>query len=149
MLTAAGSEPIEFTDVMKAVNATRRRGGVTARVRKVESELSGAGRPNLTVGVSIGYDTGGPAFESHRTWISYNRVYLRTPDGGRIEPDDATTTREANGLVGVEYRFEGVEAAAGLDFVYVAPTLLIDVPVEFEFADAAVDAGVAQPAARE
>ena len=55
-----------------------------------------------TVQIAVSYETGGPAFESHRTWIYHNRVYLETKTGTRIERSKSFTTElQADGGVAV------------------------------------------------
>ena len=50
--------------------------------------------------MSIAYDAGGPEFESHRTWIYHNEVYLEAPDGQRFPVNDGfDTTAQADGGV--------------------------------------------------
>jgi len=147
VLTAARSEPVEFRDLSRATGSSIRRGGVTVTVnrvtrkaeggkRKAESGRRKSGSERITVDVSISYDVGGAAFESHRTWIFHNRVYLETATGMRIPADPAFKTNvQRDGAVGVTYSFAVSKVPlAKLKFVYVAPTLLIDVPVKFDFA---------------
>jgi len=90
---------------------------------------------DVSLRISVAYDAGGPAFESHRSWMFQNEAWLQSPDGPRIGlSEPPIIRRQADGAVAVDYRFEN--AAADLDnlrFVYVAPTLLIDVPVSFQF----------------
>jgi hypothetical protein len=139
MLTAARGEPVEFRDLTRAKGSSKRRGGVTVTVNGVSStpaKAKAAGSERIAVDVSISYDVGGPAFESHRTWIFYNRVYLETAAGTRIPADPSfKTIVQRDGAVGVAYHFTVSKIPlAKLNFVYVAPTLLIDVPVKFDFA---------------
>jgi hypothetical protein len=147
MLTAARSEPVKFPNLARAKGSAKRRGGVTVTVNDVSAvpmKANGkkAASQRVSVDVSVSYDVGGPAFESHRTWMFHNRVYLETAAGKRIPADPAfKTIVQRDGAVGVGYRFTlvpklqlGNEPAAKLQFVYVAPTLLIDVPVRFDFA---------------
>jgi hypothetical protein len=84
----------------------------------------------------VAYDTGGPAFESHRNWIYQNRAWLQAADGRRMEPrPDVTTRREADGAVTLVYDFEGLQHEPGeYRFAYVAPTLLVNAPVEMDLA---------------
>lgn len=141
MLTAARSEPVDFRDLSRAKGSAIRRGGVTVTVNGVtRSPAKTNGKPapseRIAVDVSISYDVGGPAFESHRTWIFHNRVYLETAAGKRIPADPSfKTIVQRDGAVGVAYRFTVPRKTplAKLKFVYVAPTLLIDVPVKFDF----------------
>jgi len=138
-LTAAGEEAIAF-NVPRAKGAAKRRGGVTVTVQDVHiknTEANGqekqAGR--LSLGIAVSYDVGGPAFESHRTWIFHNRAYLETAKGKRIPAEPGLkTVLQRDGAVGVVYEFHVDKAtAATARFVYVAPTLLIKVPVKFTF----------------
>jgi len=139
-LTAASQRPVVFRKLTDAEGAAKRRGGVTVTLRKIALGNREADSPRLSVGIAVSYDTGGPAFESHRTWIYHNRVFLQTPQGKRIAPQPGfKTTLERDGAVGVVYDFRlPAEGNAdmflkGMQFVYVAPTLLIDVPVTFDF----------------
>jgi hypothetical protein len=135
MHTAAGTENISFSDLARAAGVARRRGGVTVTLLDAAfRETEAAGR-DLAVRVGVGYDSGGPAFESHRTWIFHNDVFLETKDGRRLELNGGfETTLQADGGVAVTYRFRGLkDRPADYRFIYVAPTLLINVPIEFEF----------------
>ncbi len=98
------------------------------------------GTQKATVQIAVSYETGGPAFESHRTWIYHNRVYLETKTGKRIERSKSFTTKlQADGGVAVGYTFENLtNDPAAYRFVYVAPTLILNVPVEFEFKNISV-----------
>lgn len=130
ILTAAASESIAFRNLPKLKGAAKRRGGVTVTIRDL-----GIGNNETSVGIAVAYDTGGPAFESHRTWVFHNRVSIQTKDGKRIDPRPGfKTTLQRDGAIGVRYDFElSKKKAAKASFHYVAPTLLIDVPVEFSF----------------
>jgi hypothetical protein len=155
VLTAAGREKIVFTDLESSVGATRRRGGVTVsladvafreradarieahpdrEIRDGAAAVVAAAEPgerSARIRVAVGYDTGGPAFESHRTWIFHNEAWLETADGRRIEYDGFTTELQRDGAVAVEYEFDHLAAGTGdYRFVYLAPTLLIDVPID-------------------
>lgn len=130
-LTAAAPEKFEFTDVFAAKGISRRRGGVTVTVDHVEKSNGGE---VASITIIVAYDTGGPAFESHRSWYFQNNAWMETGDRKRIEMSEPPRTdRQSDGALTVEYRFSGLSAdAAGARFVYIAPTLLIDVPVAFE-----------------
>lgn len=137
--TAADSAPIRFTDLDKALDpkftpVARRRGGVTVTLHRVIRERTADGKPEFRVRVTVAYDTGGPAFESHRTWILHNEVFLENKQGERFLLNGGyDTTLQADGAVGMEYRFVSLpRPVADYSFVYVAPTLIVDVPVEFD-----------------
>ena len=133
MTTAAGEETIRFRQPTSARDVARRRGGVTVTLRDMTFGRKSRGERSARVRVAVSYDTGGPAFESHRTWVFHNRVYLLTKDGRRIDRSPGlTTSLQADGAVAVGYRFDHLKLPpADYDFVYVAPTLIIDVPIEF------------------
>lgn len=136
MQVAAGSEHIRIRDLAKSEGVARRRGGVTVSILKVTIREVAEGKHDISVKIQVAYDTGGPAFESHRTWIFHNQVYLDPLDGEPLTANGGYETNlQANGVVGVTYRFNGVSVPVNqLQFVYVAPTLIIDSPLSFELA---------------
>ena len=131
--TAAGTETFRFTDLPRAAGIARRRGGVTVKVQEVEFPGGTPRQGRVRVGVT--HDAGGPAFESHRTWIFHNEAWLEAPGGRRLSANAGfETTLQADGAVGVEYRFADLTAEPGeYAFVYKAPTLLLDAPCAFDF----------------
>lgn len=136
--TAAGSAALRFPEIGqratgKPVSIERRRGGVTVTLQGVRREKNRDGAQELSVRAAVTYDSGGPAFESHRTWILHNAAYLEETDGGRVTLNGGyETTLQADGAVGMQYRFiELPDPLPGYAFVYVAPTMIIDVPVPF------------------
>ena len=131
LLTAAAQESIAFRNLPKAKGAAKRRGGVTVTIR----ELS-IGEKSTSIGIAVAYDTGGPAFESHRTWLFHNRVFLRTASGKNVTPRPGfKTTLQRDGAIGVRYAFAvDKKSATSATFNYEAPTLLINVLVKFRFA---------------
>jgi len=134
MQVAAGAAHIRIRNLATARGVARRRGGVTVSVLKVKTRERPESKRDLSVQIQVAYDTGGPAFESHRTWIFHNQVYLDPLEGESIPVNDGyDTDLQANGIVRVTYRFKDVTAPLDqLQFVYVAPTLIVDVPLEFE-----------------
>lgn len=132
---AGGEEPIPFSELAGAKNIVRRRGGVTVTLTDVKSKKQEDGRYDAVVRVAVAYDAGGPAFESHRTWIYHNRVYLENEQGERVDfPGGQRTFLARDGAVVVEYPFQDLpKSPAAYRFVYVAPTLILEVPVDFEF----------------
>lgn len=137
--TAAASEQIRFRDLAKAaeagsVNIARRRGGVTVALNRVRAAASAGGKKEMRVRVTVTYDAGGPAFESHQRWILHNEVYLEDVAGKRVPLNGGSETALlGDGGVGLEYRFGDLpDPPPDYTFVYVAPTLIIDVPIAFE-----------------
>lgn len=134
---AAGTERIVFDKTSQTTGASRRRGGVTVRLREVKFEplVDAADKPadplRAEIGVAVSYDAGGPAFESHRTWMFHNAVYLETEAGRRIDFTEYDTNQQADGAVAVGYRWDKLAApATQYKFVYEAPTLILDLPLE-------------------
>ncbi len=142
--TAAAEEPIDFPVGMDSRGVPRRRGGVTVRVVQWETDANSNER-DLTVRATVGYDTGGPAFDSHRSWMLSNiagliRVALNKDelpgDAELLKPSHHEIDLQPDGKIVVIYRFEKLpHPAAEYRFRYVAPTLILNVPVEFELRD--------------
>lgn len=134
MQIAAASEHIRFTDLIGGAGTARRRGGVTVAVQKIQAKPQPDGTQNVSIKVLVAYDTGGPAFESHRNWIFHNEVYLDLQEGAPLPPNGGfETDLQTNGAVGVTYHFQGLKGMlADYEFVYVAPTLIVDVPVKLQ-----------------
>src|SRR5258708_3377117 len=88
----------------------------------------------MQIKIAVSYDTGGPAFETHRSWMLHNAVYLEDAAGKRflLNGGSETTQQGTEGL-GITYRFAGLpDPLPEYSFVYVAPTMIVDVPIEFE-----------------
>lgn len=133
---AAMTETITFDAVALRPNVQRRRGGVSVRIRAVDFQPDDNNLLNATIRIQVTYDTGGPAFESHRTWVFYQGANLRGPQGERISFSEYEATQEANGAVGVEYRFHKLPGrSSDYVFAYDAPTLFLDVPLNITFRD--------------
>jgi len=140
--TAAGSELISFPNLRQAAakkNAfiARRRGGVTVTLERANITVNKQNQTEITTRITVAYDSGGPAFESHRSWLLHNEVFLTHDGGERIAISDYETALQEDGLVSIQYRFiddqlRNSETAPDYTFTYVAPTLLIDVPIEFD-----------------
>ncbi len=131
---AAMTETIAFDAIALRPNVQRRRGGVAVRIRKAEFRPGEDGRLQATIRIQVSYDTGGPAFESHRAGVFYQGGSLQGPAGQRISFTDMEATQEADGAIGVEYRFRDLHGrGSDFQFRYEAPTLFLDVPVEVDF----------------
>ena len=148
--TAAGEEPLEFPPGAEARGVSRRRGGVTVKILRWEVDRE-AKNNRLEVTALVNYDTGGPAFESHRSWMLFNIAGLvragtmptdKTPRGAArldvnlLKPTDSESDVQPDGSIAVTYRFEKLPLPASeYRFRYVAPTLILDVPLDFELRD--------------
>ena len=139
VLTAASPEKFTFEGLAKTKIAgiSRRKGGVAVRVDDVTVRGTPEKTTTAVVRIVVNYDTGGPAFESHRTWIFQNEAWIETPEGRRVPfAGMPQIRRQDDGGVAVEYNFVGLPQQPDVcRFVYAAPTLLVDVPIEFEFSD--------------
>lgn len=153
--TAAGEEPLEFPAGKEAQGVSRRRGGVTVKVLRWES--AGAKDNGLEVTALVTYDTGGLAFESHRSWMLFNVAGLvragmmpteklasgsALNDVNLLKPMHIDSDVQPDGSIAVTYRFEKLPLPASeYRFRYVAPTLILDVPLEFELRDIPLRSG--------
>lgn len=149
--TAAAEESLEFPAGAESVGVTRRRGGVTVKILRWEASEAADGNNNLDVSVLITYDTGGPAFESHRSWMLFNvvglvRAGMLPPEHSSARPDSqhawllkpthTASDVQPDGSIAVTYRFEKLPVPPReYHFRYVAPTLILDVPLTFELRD--------------
>lgn len=137
MTIAADSEAIRFSSLHELVGTerlgiARRRGGVTVTLDRVSSGKATGESADIRLQTVVSYDAGGPAFESHRTWIIYNEAWLETKDGTRVAMTSQETTLQADGAVGLEYMFKNLPLPLNqYQFIYVAPTLIIDIPIDF------------------
>jgi hypothetical protein len=130
---AAGPERFVFDHLVDPNHPPKRVGSVTVRLGRVE--FPAEDKPNeARVEISLVYDERGPAFESYRTWMYRNEVWLDSKDGRRIRPRPLVATRrQDDGAVVVEYNFAGVAGTlADYRLVYVAPTLITQTPVQFQ-----------------
>jgi hypothetical protein len=145
--TAAANEAFRFavgekSGDPKAETISRRRGGVTVSLTRVLHH-----QRELRIQILVAYETGGPAFESHRSWIFHNDAYLENAAGKQFRLNGGTeTVQQGERTLGIEYRFvELPDPLPGFTFVYVAPTLIIDVPIEFEIESVPVAARSTAP----
>lgn len=138
--TAAGAEEFVFSDLL-AKGVARRKAGVTVRLQQVKFEPQDDGTKSAQVEMSVVYDVGGPAFESHRTWIYFNGTWLSGKGSVRIAKDPGlNATNQTDGGIVVEYGFSGLkDDPSAYRFHYAAPTLLIDQPLRFSLRHVPVD----------
>lgn len=137
LLIAASEQPITFRKLDRAKRVSRRRGGVTVTVNEVNIGESAPTRHHARVQLRVSYDLGAHAFESHQTWVFHNRVYLAAANGKQHGPNGGfTTLHQGDGSVAIEYSFKDLPTdPAEWDFVYVAPTLLINVEIPIALRD--------------
>lgn len=142
--TAAENRPLRFADIAKVqgrdANIARRRGGVTVVLNHVR--IVAAGQQNeARIRITVSYDGGGPAFETHRTWILHNEVYLEDAAGRRVRLNGGSETSfQGDGTLVINYSFlELPDPLPEFAFVYVAPSLIVDVPIEFQIQSVPVE----------
>ena len=123
-------------------------GNVAATDAEVVKRLRHAGAVLVGKTSLHEFATGGPAFESHRSWMLYNVAGLvragmmpaENPinDTARndvilLKPTHIDSDVQPDGSIAVTYRFEKLPLSASeYRFRYVAPTLILDVPLDFE-----------------
>ncbi|HAH47043.1 hypothetical protein [Gimesia sp.] len=134
MELAAETLPITFDNLDQSEGAVRRRGNVSVELVNVEQAKLPSSQ-SLNVRIALSYDYGGPAFESHRTWIYHNRAYLENSAGQKFWLNGAShTTLESAGKIGVSYQFKELPLQENrLQFTYLAPTLITAAPIKFHF----------------
>ncbi|MAC53643.1 MAG: hypothetical protein CME31_13975 [Gimesia sp.] len=134
MELAAETLPITFDNLLESKGAIRRRGNVSVELVNVEQKNLLTSQ-TCNVRIALSYDYGGPAFESHRTWIYHNRAYLENPEGQKYWLNGAShTTLESAGKIGVSYQFTDLPLRQNsLRFTYLAPTLITAAPISFRF----------------
>lgn len=124
----AGAEPFVYDSALWSRGKNVRRGHVSVRFRPVEVPPEG-GR---VIRLIVSYDQGGPAFESHRVGMFAQGGRLETLSGQHIAYKSYEVIAEGNGTVVLEYRFDPLPPE-DFRFVYVCPTLWLDVPFEVTF----------------
>jgi hypothetical protein len=120
--------PITFEHLETGAMSVIRRGRVNAVLRDVHFDEP---QRSLRLRVAIAYDRGGPEFESHRMWIYQNAAWLESTDGKRRRPDRVDLVQIGQSGGTLEYGFDDIADLGSQRFVYEAPTLIVDVPVEF------------------
>lgn len=131
---AAETLPISFNNLIQSKGAIRRRGNISVKLIEAE-KIQRDATSELKIRIAISYDFGGPAFESHRTWIYHNRAYLQDPQGMKYWLNGSSqTTLENAGKISVLYQFTDLpRTESHFQFTYLAPTLITSAPVEIQF----------------
>jgi hypothetical protein len=131
---AAGSESFVFDAARLPRGSSQRRGDVAVRLQPTTFVPQADGHHAVTVRLTVGYARGGPAFESHRVGMFHRAARLETAGEQKIPFRGFEVVAEADGGVALEFRFDGLtEPPASYHFIYEAPTLLLDVPVNVAF----------------
>ncbi len=135
---AAGREVLSFAGPTLVRGAISKRGGVSARVQEARFEDDPQGGLRARIRIVVNYDRGGPAFESHRVGLFHRSAWLADRKDVPIPATDFEITAEADGGLGIEYRFEKLPGKpVDYRFSYEAPTLLLAVPFDFSLVNLA------------
>jgi len=134
MELAAETLPITFDNLFQSQGAIRRRGNVSVELIDAE-KTNRDSTQDLNIRIALSYDYGGPAFESHRTWIYHNQAYLQDSQGKKFWLNGSSqTTLETAGKISVLYRFTDLPRQQDqYQFTYLAPTLITSAPIELRF----------------
>ncbi len=136
---AAGSQEFVFQGPIAAKPVVHRRAGIAVVLTSIRETPADKDRFDVSFGITVQYESGGPAFESHRLWMLYNRAHLvpasdKTPHR-QVAYDRFETLRLGDGTAELAYHFKNLEGRPrDWRFVYQAPTQIIKVPVPLEFA---------------
>ena len=136
---AAGSQEFVFQGPVAAKPVVLRRAGIAVVLTSIRQSPADRDRFDATFGITVQYESGGPAFESHRLWMLYNRAHLVPASDKKsvrqVAYDRFETLRLGDGTAELAYHFKNLEGRPrDWRFVYQAPTQIIKVPVPLEFA---------------
>jgi len=134
LTVAAGEATFRFEK--SQIPQTQKQVDVTVQAQSAEFTKTSGKEGKLAVRIGAIYSSPGPEFESYRTWIFHNRAYLETKNRHKIfHNGKINTLLQDDGAVLVEYNFEHVPTnQKDLRFVYLAPTLIVDVPMKVDIA---------------
>jgi len=121
-----------FAKLSKARNVEQRKAGVVVVLQQTRrnAELH-------EVRMLVRFDKASGALASHRAWIyAYtNKGHLIGPDGQTIRHAGFETTRQDVNEIGFSYKFVLDGDLDGYKFVYVSPTAIVRMPVEYKLTD--------------
>lgn len=123
-------ESFEFDKLMEARDVQQSVAGVRVTLDQVRKNLE-----LYEVRMRVKFERAGIALESHRNWVYDNEAYMLDPEGERIENAGSQATRQGSDEVGVAYLFDREAGLEGCKFIYKTPSLLINVPVQYELKD--------------
>lgn len=121
MLVATGSQDFVFPRALDGSARTVRHGGAFVTLFPAHLAFD-----RWIVPLRVVYETGGPAFESHRNWFYQNEIRLGAGNVTYSPKRPPQLTLGANGAVGLEYEFADFDDARDAVLTYRVPTLLID-----------------------
>ncbi len=123
-------ETFEFTDLKNAKKVEQHRAGVTVVLDEVRQDGDA-----WEVRIRVRFENPGIALETFRSWIFNNEAYIVGADNQRISHAGFETTRQTQDEVGVAFKFDLPGGPDKLKFVYKTPTMLNNMPLEYEFKD--------------
>ena len=130
ILIPGKEETFRFTDLQSPRATTQSRGGVAVTVRRCR--LNGG---IWEVHMTVGFDDSADGLQSHMGWVLQNPSYLTGQKHRKIENVGYETARQTENEIALVYLFElpeGTTDLSELEWVYVTPAALVDVPVAFE-----------------
>ncbi len=113
-------------------NVTIKQGDVSATLQGTEVD-----EQVWKVNLQVAYPDNGPVFESFRQGLFNNRIWLQKADGSRFEHNGGSSDNGmSDGRLSFEYLFvDAPGKPADYQLVYEAPSKVITMPLEVEFAD--------------
>lgn len=130
VLVPGRTEEFRFENLAAANMDVQRRGGVVVTLDAVRQN-----NDLWEAFVRVRFDKAGSALESYRGWYYQNECYLVDAKGKRIDYSAFDRTRETADEFGLGYLFDSPEGLKGLTLVYRTPTVIMNMPVEFELND--------------
>jgi hypothetical protein len=130
VLVPGRTEEFRFENLAAANMDVQRRGGVVVTLDAVRQN-----NDLWEAFVRVRFDKADGALESYRGWYYQNECYLVDAKGTRIDYSAFDRTKETEDEFGLGYLFDSPEGLKGLTLVYRTPTVIMNVPVEFELND--------------
>ncbi len=119
-------ETFEFPNFLRLDSGTQQtRAGATVSYEGIRDNLD-----LKELRISLSFAQPGDGMESYLGWAMENEVWLKTADGGKIEPIGLETWQRDEFLLGVAYLFP--EVPDGATLVYRTPAAIVQLKVPFE-----------------
>lgn len=123
-------EAFEFDNLMAARDVTKRGDGVEVTLESVRRNGSA-----YVCRLKLKMPATSAPLESHLDWASNNVVFLRKPDGTKIDNPNYERYLERNNEVGYDYLFPVEGDLTDYRLIYQTPSSMIEVPVDYELKD--------------
>ncbi|HJN13123.1 MAG TPA: hypothetical protein QF564_30890 [Pirellulaceae bacterium] len=120
-------ETFKFGALESAHDVEMRIAGVTVTLERARKNAE-----LYEVRIGVTYDEANNALESHRGWIFNNEAYIEDSKGARVTDVGLQATRQGKNEAGLAYLFALPDGLKGCSFVYKTPTLILNLPVEYE-----------------